>query len=61
MTYVIIIAVILGLLLYSKRAKRGNPGGKTRWQIRYSPGMPKAPIVQGSGWHFDFPTTPSSL
>lgn len=59
MTYVIIIAVI-GLLLYSKRSKRSSEGGNSRWQIRYSPGMPKAPTAQGSGWYFDFPMTPSS-
>lgn len=60
MIYALALAVVIGLLLYRKRGKRGTDGGNSRWQIRYSPGMPKAPIVQGSGWHFDFPTTPSS-
>lgn len=55
MIYVLVLAAVIGLLLY-RRKRRSAP----RWQIRYSPGMPKAPTVSGVGWWFNFPTKPSS-
>lgn len=58
MIYALALAAVIGLLIYRKRS---SEGGNSRWQIRYSPGMPKAPTAQGSGWYFDFPMTPSSL
>ena len=52
---VVAILVMAALLL---RKHRGVFGPE--WRIGYSPGMPNTPVMQGSGWYFDFPTDPAS-
>ena len=51
---------------YSKAANATLDTGSlldpSRWDIRYSPGMPAHPSADASGgWHFDFPSPPGSI
>ena len=50
--FIVVAILVMAALLLRKR--RGVVGPE--WRIGYSPGMPNTPVMQGSGWYFDFPT-----
>lgn len=58
MTALIIIGMVVALIAFAARERKAS--NKTGWHIEHSPGMPARPTPQGSGWHFAFPTHPSS-
>ena len=54
----IAVIAVAAWLLRSRRRK--TAAALSRWQIRWSPGMPDTPAPSGAGWWFDFPTNPRS-
>jgi hypothetical protein len=60
MTALIIIGLIVLVAVFAMAKGKRKASNKTGWHIEWSPGMPAQPTPQGAGWHFDFPTIPTS-
>lgn len=53
-------AIVMFVLLSTRKKKEKDKPPQSGWQIRFSPGMPNKPTPQGQGFYFDFPTNPGA-